>query len=185
MTQLRPPPPIGPLPRILLLLAVATPALGDNVVLKNGIVYRGTVDKDNTLVFIFDGLKRIVTRDSKIARVEADGAFGNGEVFDISQPLVQHSGVMPKEAFDIKTTPWNDRARRTFEFKTARSGKPIAMEQAIYKLGPQMIRYRGVDGFWQDGRQSTSQVPRDVVLSLLGKVERTNQNERRRIASFL
>src|SRR5215212_4196446 len=126
MTQLRTPLPIGSLPRILLLLALATPALGDNIVLKNGIVYRGSVDKDNTLVFIFDGLKRVVTRDSKIARIEADSSFGNWEVFKLVQPLELHGGLMPKEASDIRATPWDDKGRRTFEYQSARSTRPIA-----------------------------------------------------------
>jgi len=178
--------PIGFAGLTTLWIALASTAtFAENVVLKNGIVYRGTVDQDNTIVFIDDGLRRIVIRDSKIARKEPDTTFNNGEVFKLSQPIVQHSGVMPKEAFAIKTTPWNDRGRRHFEYRSARSSRPIAMEQAIYELGPHRARFRGVDGFWQDGRLSTQQIPREVVLGLLAKVEQTNLNERRRVASFL
>lgn len=169
----------------LFLCLCAGGANTENVILKNGIVYRGTVDRDNTLIYVFDGLKRIVVRDSKVARREPDTTFGNWEVFRIEQPLVQHAGVMPKEAFNIRTTPWNEFGRRSFQYVSGRSGKPISMEQAIYELGPYLVRFRGVDGFWQDGRLSTGQVPHEVVLGLLARVERKNQNERRRVASFL
>ena len=38
-------------------------ARADSVILKNGIVYRGAVDKDNTILWVYDGLKRVVVRD--------------------------------------------------------------------------------------------------------------------------
>ncbi len=171
----------------ILILTVCASELqsAEKVVLKNGMVFYGSVDRDNTIVWIFDGLKRVVTRDSKIASIESDSTFGTWEVFKIHQPLVRHAGVMPKEAFDIVTTPWNDRGRRTFTFTSARSPKPVTMEQAIYELGPYLVKIRGVDGFWQEGRLSTSQVPREIVLAVLAKVDQKNLHERRRVASFL
>src|SRR5262245_61549517 len=88
------------------------PALGELVELKTGIVYRGTMDRSNTIVWIFDGLKRVTIRDSKIRRIDADSTFGRWEIFKLHQPLIQHAGNMPKEAVVIKTSPWNDRGRR-------------------------------------------------------------------------
>ncbi|MHC5542016.1 alpha/beta hydrolase, partial [Singulisphaera rosea] len=176
---------VGPSALTMLLLGLATVAFGDKVVLKNGVMYRGSVDRDNTIVWVFDGLKRVVLRDSKIAKFDPDSTFGNWENFRLQQPLVKHAGMMPKEAFDIKISPWNDRGRRSFSYVSARSTKPVSMEQAIYEMGPYLVKLRGVDGFWQEGRLSTTQVPREVVVGLLGKVERTNLNERRRVASFL
>ena len=43
------------------LLAAAVPCLADTVIMKSGVVYRsmGQPDRDNTLVYISDGLKRI------------------------------------------------------------------------------------------------------------------------------
>src|SRR4051812_37035720 len=99
----------------VLLLTVTVPTLGDTIVLKNGLIYRGTTQQDNTLVFVYDGLKQVVIRDSKIARRVADNSVGNKEVFKLDQPIVQHAGVMPKEAYDIKASRWNERAQRTFE----------------------------------------------------------------------
>ena len=48
----------------------------DSVIMKNGIVYRsqGAPDRDNTLLYIADGLKRVVVRDSKVERIEANNA---------------------------------------------------------------------------------------------------------------
>ena len=50
---------------------VASLAVAETITLKNGVVYRGSVDKDNTIVSIFDtdGLKRVIIRDSKIASI--------------------------------------------------------------------------------------------------------------------
>lgn len=177
--------PVGCSRLTLFFLSLSALTFGENVVLKNGIVYRGAVDQDNTIVYVDDGLKRVVIRDSKIARKDPDTTFGHWEVFKLDQPILQHGGVMPKEAFAVKATPWNDKGRRQFEYRSARSSKPVSMEQAIYELGPYKVRFRGVDGFWQDGRLSTKQIPREIVLSILAKVERTNLNERRRVASFL
>src|SRR5947209_19079638 len=86
----------------LLALLPAAAGRGDTIVLKNGNVYRGVVDRDNTLVWIFDGLKRIVIRDSKIARIEGDASFRNLEWFKIEQPLLVHGGAIPKEVLNVK-----------------------------------------------------------------------------------
>src|SRR3954467_4233839 len=91
----------------LLALSSTMVARGDTIVLKNGNVYRGVVDRDNTLVYIFDGLKRVVIRDSKIAGMDADASYRSLELFKIEQPLIVHGGSMPKEVFDVVAEPWN------------------------------------------------------------------------------
>ena len=58
------------------------------------------------------------------------------------------------------------------------------MEQAIIEIGPHLMKYRGVDGFWL-GTLATSQVPRPVVIGLLARVEQKNQGERERVVRFL
>src|SRR6478672_6789459 len=89
---------------------------GDSVIMKSGVVYRsmGPPDRDNTLVYISDGLKRVVVRDSRIERIEANSAFRGGEKFQLVQPLVVHGGLMPKEVVSVESGPWDDRGRRTF-----------------------------------------------------------------------
>jgi enterochelin esterase-like enzyme len=163
---------------------VCTAVLGDSVVLKNGIVYRGAIDKDKPLLWVYDGLKRVVLRDSKVARIESDTSYRNLEVFKIEQPLVVHAGSMPREVVSVKASPWNDRGRRDFAYEGARLGKFSKMEQAIIEMGPRMVKIRGVDGFWQ-GTLATSQVPREVIMAILAKVERKDKNERTRVARFL
>src|SRR4051812_14268374 len=106
---------------LLLALLITAVGRGDTIVLKNGNVYRGVIDRDNTLVWIFDGLKRVVIRDSKIARIEPDASFRNLEWFKIEQPLVVHGGAMPKEVLSVKTEPWNDKGRRLFQYLGGRS----------------------------------------------------------------
>ncbi|HMB06684.1 MAG TPA: alpha/beta hydrolase [Isosphaeraceae bacterium] len=169
---------------LVLVPGVPIPARGDTVTLKNGVVYRGVLDRDNTIIWISDGLKRVVIRDSKIAKIKPDGSYRNLEWFKLEQPLVVHGGVMPKEVVGVEATPWDDRGRRQFRFLGSRSSKPIVMEQAIHELGPYLVRFRGVDGFW-GGQMATRQIPRDVVLAILAKVDRKDEGERLRVARFL
>ena len=158
-------------------------AWGDSVYLKDGSVLRGTMDKDNTLVFVSDSLKRTVFYNSKIVRTEANNAFMNLERFQLVQPLEVHAGVMVNAAVDINVTPWDAKGRRGFQYKNERLNV-ISMQQAINDISPHMTRYRGIDGFWV-GQISTSQVPRSVLLGLLAKVEQANEGERLRVARFL
>ncbi len=178
-----------PRPRRLGILAVVLAALGssargDTVVMKNGTVYRGEIDRDNTIVFIFDGLKRVVVRETKIAKIESDASYRNLERFQLVQPLVVHGGTMPTFALNVQASPWDDKGRRSFRYVGPRSNEPVRMEQAINELGPHLVRLRGVDGFWV-GQLATNQVPREVVLALLGRVDRKDKNERLRVARFL
>ncbi len=163
------------------------PCRGDTVIMKTGIVYRsqGSPDRDNnTLVFIWDGLKRVVVRDSKIERVEADNALRTGEKFQLVQPMTVHGGAMPQEVLSVNAEPWDDLGHRSFRFEGSRSKRSIRMEQAIVEIGPHIVRYRGIDGFWL-GQVETNQIPRKVVMALLGRVEQKNGGERERVIRFL
>jgi pimeloyl-ACP methyl ester carboxylesterase len=170
----------------VLSLAIPCPAVrGDTIYLKNGIVYRsqGAPDKDGTLVYLWDGLKKTVIYDSKIERIEGDNTYRTGEKFQLVQPLTKHTGAMPKEVISVEAGPWNDRGRRSFKYVGSRSNKAVSMEQAIIEIGPHVVKYRGVDGFWL-GQLATSAIPRSVVAGLLGRVEQTNQGERERVVRF-
>src|SRR4051794_997593 len=89
--------------------ALVSVALSETVTLKNGIVYRGSVDRDNTIVSIFDpeGTKRVILRDSKIAKIASDGGVGKSEHFQIVQPLTKHAGEMPTAAVAVKAGKWD------------------------------------------------------------------------------
>ncbi|MEO6810682.1 MAG: alpha/beta hydrolase, partial [Isosphaeraceae bacterium] len=156
----------------------------DTVILKNGTVYRGLVDTDNTIVSIFDGMTRTVVRDTKIERT-IHGAEPKYEQFPLlGQPLEVHGGKMPTYAINIKATPWDAFGRRRFEYVGPGSSKPVKMTQAMNLLGPKTVRIRGVDGFWT-GLLPTSLVPKDVVLGLLRQVDQTDQNSRLSVNRFL
>ena len=159
---------------------------GDTIFMKNGIVYhsQGTPDKDATLIYLWDGLKRTVIRDSKIERIVGDNTYRTGEKFTLSQPLTKHAGEMPKEVISVQAGPWNNLGRRSFRYVGARANRRVSMEQALIEIGPHAARFRGVDGFWQ-GQVATSQVPREVVTGLLARADRKNQEERERVARFL
>jgi hypothetical protein len=157
----------------------------DDIFLKNKIIYKGRVDRDTTtLRQISDGVKRIVLRDSKIEKVIANESYQGLERFAIVQPLKQHTGAMPAVAIGISATPWNDKGRRQFSYYGPLVKTPLTMTQAINDLGPHMIRFRGIDGFWVS-QVYTKQVPKDVTLGLLARVDRKILNERQRIARFL
>ncbi len=178
-----------PLGRGLTIAAVALAGLaaaaarGEDVYMKNGLVYKGTVDKDNTLRQISDGLKRVVVRDSKIARIVPRDSFRRFDAFGIEQPMEVHGGVMPTAALGIAATPWDPKGRREFRYLN-QYGKTTKMRQAIISLSPRSIGYRGIDGFWK-GNIATSQVPKEVVLGILAKADRKDLTQRLRIASFL
>ena len=170
---------------LCLLAASGGDCRGDSVIMKSGVVYRGIgpPDRDNTLVYIWDGLKRVVVRDSRIERVEANNAFRGGETFKLDQPLVVLAGLMPTDVVSVEAGPWDERGRRPFRYERG-VGKPIHMEQAIIEIGPHVAKIRGVDGFWV-GVIDTGQIPHDVVTSLLGRVQQKNAGERERVVRFL
>jgi hypothetical protein len=102
---------------LLSLAIVASRATrSDTIVLKNGLIYRGVVDRDNTLLWVYDGLKRVVLRNTRVARIESDASLRNTEVFQIKQPLVVHAGEMPKEVVRVDASAparwlsWNRRS---------------------------------------------------------------------------
>ncbi|HZW33132.1 MAG TPA: PHB depolymerase family esterase [Isosphaeraceae bacterium] len=169
------------------LVGAWAPCQGDTVFLKNGLVFisQGTPDKDNSLVYIWDGLKRVVVRDSKIDKTVADNALRTGERFTLVQPIVVLGGSMPKEVLSVEAGPWDERGRRRFRYLGSKSARPLSMEQAIIEIGPHIVRYRGVDGFWWPGLVETNQVPRPVMMALLGRVEQSNAGERERVVRFL
>ncbi|MEW4567565.1 alpha/beta hydrolase [Tautonia sp. JC769] len=185
------------LERSLLLLCAALAAPGavsgptaraDQVVLKNGGIIRGIVERDNAIVTVYDGLKRTVIRQTKIEQVapEPPAARQELERFSLIQPIEVHGGEMPSHALRIRTAPWDEFGQRLFEFSkyTGRTLRADRMKQAINEIGPDIVKFRGIDGFWL-GQVATDQVPRDVILGLLDRVDPTNKNERLRVARFL
>jgi hypothetical protein len=146
------------------------PARAETVTLKNGIVYSGTIDRDNTILSVYDGLRRVVLRDSKVATIEPGGGHGADERFHVDQPLEVHAGAMPAAAVGVRASAWDESGRRSFSYVGARVRTPARMTQAINELGPRIVRYRGIDGFWL-GQVATDQVPRSVVLGLLRRVD--------------
>ena len=168
---------------LLAALSLVSIASGDTVLLKNGTILRGTVDRDNTLVFVNDNLKRVIFYNSKIVKIDSDTGFSKLERFALVQPMEVHVGIQPPAAVNIQSTPWDAKGRRMFRYVNNK-GKTIQMQQAINEISPQMTRFRGIDGFWQ-GQVATSQVPRSVILGLLKLVNQTDQDERLKITRWL
>jgi predicted esterase len=179
-----PHPPRRPV-ALLLLVALVLPvaARADVVTLESGLVLKGDVDKDGTILAVFDGLRRVLVRDTKVASRQG-AAADTFESFKIDQPLVTHSGAMPTYAVGIDAGPWDDTGRRAFSYIGPGSSKPVRMTQALIELGPKAVRFRGIDGFWR-GQVATSQVPKSVILALLAKTDPADQNTRLKLGRFL
>ena len=163
--------------------------VADQVILKNGGLIRGIVDRDDSLVSVFDDLKRTVVRHSKVARIapEPPSARQAPERFSLIQPLEVHGGAMPSHALRIRTAPWDEYGQRLFEYSVFGADgalRKVRMKQAINEIRPDFVRFRGIDGFWL-GQVATSQVPREVILGLLDRVDPANTQERLRVARFL
>jgi acetyl esterase/lipase len=169
----------------LLIVACILPtdAPADTVVLKNGAVLRGTIDRDRPLMFVNDNLKRVIFYDSKLAKIESDTGFSKLERFELVQPITVYVGSQPTVAMNIQSTPWDSKGRRMFRYVNQKQ-QVVEMQQAINELGPFMSKFRGIDGFWH-GQVATNQLPRPVVLGLLGKVVQTDQDERLKVTRWL
>ncbi len=84
----------------------------------------------------------------------------------------------------MEAGPWDERGRRTFRYLGSKVNRSLSMEQAIIEIGPHIVRYRGIDGFWV-GVVETSQIPHPVIMSLVGRVDQKNGEERERVVRFL
>src|SRR4051794_16499226 len=70
---------VAALAALLGLGLAADEARADTVVLKNGTVLKGAVDRDNTLIYVSDNLKRVIFYNSKVARIDSDSGFSANE----------------------------------------------------------------------------------------------------------
>ena len=123
-----------------------------------------------------------MVRDTKIERIEANNAFRTGERFQFVQPMGVHGGLMPTAVVSVEAGPWNELGRRSFRFVGPNLNKTIRMEQAIIEIGPHIVTFRGIDGFWM-GKIETNQVPRAVIISLLSHVDRPDLKPGERMQS--
>lgn len=168
---------------VMALVLLEGPASADKVTLNSGVVLEGEVDKDATILTIYDDLKRVIVRDTKVARVETS-AVRRFEEFRVDQPLVVHGGKMPTAVVAVQAGSWDDKGRRHFRYVGAGASSPREMTQAINGLGPRMVQIRGVDAFWRT-RLATSQVPRSIILAILAKIDQKNQQERLKAGQLL
>ena len=179
-----------PRPRRLGILAVVLATLGpaargDTVVMKNGNVYRGEIDRDNTIVFIFDGLKRVVVRETKIDRIESDASYRNLERFQLVQPLVVHGGAMPPYALNVQADPLGRQGTAVVPLR-----RPAVERAGPHGAGDQRARPahgQAAAGWTGSGRASwrRARSPATWCSALLARVDRKDQNERLRVARFL
>ena len=127
----------------------AGPVMADTVRLKTGVEYKGAVDEDGTIVTMFDEMKRVVVRKTKVDQI-IPAALEQYETFYVEQPLTVHTGVMPAAIVGVKSGLWEENGRRLIEFLPAGSSKPLRMTQAINELGPRVTRVRGSMVFSRD-----------------------------------
>ncbi len=172
---------------LLFFLSLSALTFGENVVLKNGIVYRGFVDQDNTIVYVDDGLKRVVIRDSKIARKDPDTTFGHWEVFKLKQPIAPawrcdaQGSLSPSKSHPLEQhgpTPI-----RVSIGQVEQAGVHGAGHLRTWPLQGEVSGCGWLLAGWQAEHEAD---PREIVLSILAEVEYApTSSERRRVASFL
>ncbi len=134
---------------LLFFLSLSALTFGENVVLKNGIVYRGSIRWTTSSSSSTTASNAWSCADSKIARKDPDTTFGHWEVFKLEQPLLLHGGSCPRSLRHQSTPLEREGAVRPIRVSTGQVEQAHSMEQAIYELGP----YKGggnfgVDGFW-------------------------------------
>lgn len=167
------------------IVASAPPsALGDTITLKDGRTYQGAVERDNVLVMIFDGMRRIVVRRNRIASQVPDAGANNLEFFRLMQPIQHENGTMPEFSIGVQAGPWSDQCRREFRHVGRRDGKGVAMIQGITRLGPKSCEVRGLDRFWKSDI-ATVELPRPIIRGIMDKVQRDNEEERLRVARWM
>lgn len=168
---------------VWLLLLAASSATADTVRMKNDLTYRGTVHHDETLYSITDGIKRTLVRDSKVARVESDTGVRAVETFQLDQPSDIRGGVSPNYILGVTASDWDEFGQRSFSYYNGKQ-RPAKMTQAIVEMSPHVVKIRGMTAPFQSVL-GLEQVPRPVILGLLGRVDQQDENERRRVCQFL
>ena len=129
---------------------------------RHGLRSQGTPDKDNTLVYIWDGLKRVVVRDSKVEKIDAGQRLPDRRAVPVRPADGGARRLDAQEADQRGGRPvGRPRAGGVPLPRLAEPNRPVSMEQAIIEIGPHIVRYRGIDGFWL-GVVETNQVPRPV-----------------------
>ena len=162
-------------------------ARGDSVIMKNGIVYRsqGAPDRDNTLVYISDGLKRVVVRDSKIERIEANNAFRTGEKFQAgSADESSTAGSRPREVISVRPARGTSAAAGRFGTSARGRTSRSAWSRRSSRSGRTSSGFGGSTGSGSAGRDQPGSA-RFGDHSLLGRVEQKNVEERERVVRFL
>ncbi len=159
-------------------------ATSKTVVLRDGEIYQGLVEKDNTIISVTSPLKRVMFRFTRKKEEFEEASPPAGNTFQLIQPdKVEARGKFPEVAVDIQAGPWDEDGRRLFEYRN-RKNRPIRMTQVIANLGPKVSRIRGLDQKWR-GAIATETIPRSIVLGFLGQIDQEDQEARMIVASFL
>lgn len=167
----------------LLLAAAQAAAPADAVRMKNDLVYRGTVHHDETLVSIFDGVKKTLVRDSKVAKFETDTGLRAVESFQLDQPSDVRGGIAPNYILGLQASDWDEFGQRPISYMNGKQ-KMVRLTQAIVEIDPHHVKTRGTTAPWSSPL-SLNQIPRPIILGLLRRVDQENENERRRVCQFL
>jgi hypothetical protein len=134
--------------------------------MKNGMVFtsQGTPDKDNSLVYIWDGLKRVVVRDSKIEKIVPDNAYRTGR-FQLDH-LVAPPDRCPRS--HQRAVGLNDSAA-LIPLSRLESTR-LSMEQAIIEI----VAHHTVSRVTVSARRAGHQPGPHPVDVVAGTVERKN-----------
>lgn len=159
------------------------PIRADLVRMKNDLVYRGLVHHEDTIYQINDGIKRVIVRDSKVAKFERDTSLRTLESFHLEQPVEPRGGPMPDFVLGVKAAPFDEYGQRGFSYVNTKQ-RPFKLTQGIVDMNPHFVKVQGLTSSWQ-APLATSRVGKPVILGLLARVDSKNENERRRVCQFM
>lgn len=163
----------------------ASTAVADRVRMRNGLDYEGYVQHEETIVTITDDLRRVIVRDGRVAQIDKNTANRVFETFVLEQPIEVRSAPasLPTVVLGVQAGPFDAYGQRSFQYLNSKQ-KALRLTQAIVEMTPRHVRLRGINGPWMS-TLAMDQVPRPIILGLLGATEQENENERRRVIQFL
>ncbi|MFM1801464.1 MAG: hypothetical protein RJA81_816 [Planctomycetota bacterium] len=168
------------------ILAATATTWADRFVMKTGETYVGHYERDGVIMGCFDGVKRTLFRATRLESREEGAGLGSWESFKLIQPKKGTfiSNQMPTVLVGVKSGPWDSFGRRTFQYRSPRSPeKTYDLTQALVEIGPKACKYRGIETYWT-GQVATSEVPREVIKSLLNRIPKEEKEERLRVVRF-
>jgi len=145
----------------------------DLVLLKDGRVLQGVVERDNVFFIVADSMRRITLRRNWVASTDpAPNPPTPADIRLFHANMVQ-GGDMPEFALNFKVGQWNAELRREVSYVGTRDGRATEFIQAVHLLGPKVCEIRGLNRFWK-ANHATSEIPKELILGMFRRIKADN-----------